>query len=303
MTQLSAYNIQRIQRLRLWSVPAPGLVFLGLTTAPPFFYALYLSMINLNVDTPHARVHFVWLENYTRILFSESGMYSILVTAGIAIAATALAIAVAATVALLIFHQAGRLSTFLTVLFLIPFTVSPVAMALMFGLILNPLFGPLPQIIALLGGPLISITSSAPGAIASIIVVEAWQWSPLAMVLLLGGLRAVPRDVVEAAAIDGAPPLQVLWKVRLPILRPVLVVASIFEFILCSQNFAAAKLLTNGGPGRATETLSLMIYNVGIANSGDVSLAAAGGIILSVIGIVATIIWLKVTKWNARYYR
>jgi ABC-type sugar transport system permease subunit len=89
----------------------------------------------------------------------------------------------------------------------------------------------------------------------------------------------------------------------MPLLRPLLAVTAIFEFILCSQVFAATQLLTNGGPGISTVDLSLFIYKVGIAESGRVSVAAAAGIIALAIGLISTSLWLRVTQWETETYR
>ena len=152
-------------------------------------------------------------------------------------------------------------------------------------------------------GTLIAPTANVLGARLVIIVLQAWQWSPIAVILLLGGIQSLPREPVEAALIDGASLFKTIRYVHLPLLRPLLAVTAIFEFILCSQVFAATQLLTNGGPGTATVDLSLFIYKVGIAESGQVSVAAAAGIIALALGLISTALWLKVTKWDTKIYQ
>ena len=123
------------------------------------------------------------------------------------------------------------------------------------------------------------------------------------MILLLGGIQSLPKEPIEAALIDGATLLQTIRRIHMPLLRPLLAVTAIFEFILCSQVFAATQLLTNGGPGIATVDLSLYIYKVGIAEGGRVSVAAAAGVIALVIGLASTALWLRVTRWEQEIYR
>jgi multiple sugar transport system permease protein len=190
-----------------------------------------------------------------------------------------------------------------TILVLIPLAVSPVAMALVFSLMLDPLYGPVPQVIAQITSVLLSPTGTSLGALIPVVFVQTWQWSPLAMILLLGGIKSLPIEPVEAARIDGASAWDTLWHIHLPLLRPLLAVAAIFEFILCSQVFAATELLTNGGPGNATVDLSLYIYKIGISESPQVSVAAAAGVITLLLGLLSTMVWLKIAKRDEKVHR
>lgn len=285
-----------------WLLPTPGFVLLALLTFPPLFYAIYLSLINFNSTYPSRELRFVGLRNYGRVLFDEIGQQAILTTVILSFSATLATLFIGFTVGYLIHLYAGRFTGLLTALILIPMAVSPVAMALVFSLILNPLYGPLPQVVTLLGGPLVSVTASPVGALATIVVAQAWQWSPLAVVLFLGGIQGMPRSPLEAAKIDGATGWQTLRHVTLPLLRPIIAATALFEFILCSQLFAAAQLLTNGGPGRSSTDLSFFIYKIGVAESGQVSVASAAGILALIGSIVLANVWLRVSKWEENIY-
>ncbi len=286
-----------------WLVPLPGFLLLGALSLPPFLYALYLSFVDVDVAVPNQKVRFVGLANYAQVLGSGAGQHALLVTLLVSFGSTLAAILIGLLVAYLIHLFAGRLSGAVTVLVLIPLAVSPVAMALVFSLMLDPLYGPVPQVIQMLTGTLIAPTGSTVGALATVIFVQTWQWSPLAVILLLGGLKGLPIEPIEAARIDGAGFWATVWHIHLPLLRPLLAVAAIFEFILCSQVFAATELLTNGGPGSDTVDLSLYIYKVGIAESSQVSVASAAGVITLILGLVSTAVWLKVARWDTQIYR
>ena len=274
-----------------------------LLTLPPFLYALYLSFINLDISVPNMPVRFVGFANYATVLGTSAGLEALWVTLLISFGSTILAVLIGLTVAFLIDQFAGRWAGVVVVLVLIPLAVSPVAMALVFSLILDPLYGPVPQVVQVLTGALISPTGGPKGALATIIFAQTWQWSPLAVIILLGGVRSMPSEPMEAAKIDGSGFWSTLWFIQLPLLRPLLAVTAIFEFILCSQAFAATDLLTNGGPGNATVDLSLYIYKVGISESGQVSVAAAAGIVTLGLGLLSTAVWLKVAKWDVNIYR
>lgn len=286
-----------------WLVPLPGFILLALLSLPPFLYAVYLSFVNVDVSLPDNPLHFVWFQNYAAVLGSAQGLHALLITLIVSFGSTLATIVIGLLIAYLIHLFAGRLAGLVTILVLIPLAVSPVAMALVFSLMLDPLYGPVPQVIALITGVLLSPTGSALGALLTIVFVQTWQWSPLAVILLLGGIKSLPVEPVEAAKIDGARSFATFWHVHLPLLRPLIAVAAIFEFILCSQVFAATELLTNGGPGNATVDLSLYIYKVGISESSQVSVAAAAGVITLILGLVSTAVWLRIAKWDEKVYR
>ena len=286
-----------------WLVPLPGFLLLAVLTLPPFLYAVYLSFINVDISVPNLPIHFVGLANYAAVLGTAAGLQAVGVTLMISFGSTVAAVLVGLVMAYLINEFAGRFAGAVVVLVLIPLAVSPVAMALVFSLILDPLYGPIPQVVEMMTGTLISPTGDPVGALLTIIFAQTWQWSPLAVIILLGGVRSMPSEPMEAAKIDGAGFWSTLWFIQLPLLRPLLAVTAIFEFILCSQAFAATDLLTNGGPGSATVDLSLFIYKVGISESGQVSVAAAAGVLTLILGLVSTAVWLKVAKWDVKLYR
>jgi len=285
-----------------WLIPLPGYLLLAILTFPPFIYGLYLSFVDIDTSISNRTVSFAWLSNYKTVLFTEAGQNAILNTLLLSFGATIVALLFGLVVAYLIAFFAGRMASLIVIFVLIPLSVSPVAVALVFSLILDPLYGPIPQVLYSLTGSLIAPTSDVFSARLVIILLQAWQWSPIAVILLLGGIQSLPKEPVEAALIDGANLWQTIWNVHLPLLRPLLAVTAIFEFILCSQVFAATQLLTNGGPGISTVDLSLFIYKVGIAESGQVSVAAAGGIIALIMGLISTALWLRVTKWETEVY-
>src|SRR5699024_3875246 len=138
-------------------------------TLPPFFYALYLSFVNIDLSLPGRAIHFVGLANYIDVFASGPGQTALIVNLIITFGATVLSVLVGFLVAYVIYEYAGRLDGIITTLVLTPMTVSPVAMALVFSLILNPLFGPLPQVVASFGGPLLAVTSHGWSAVVTVI--------------------------------------------------------------------------------------------------------------------------------------
>ncbi|MBU4192785.1 MAG: sugar ABC transporter permease, partial [Proteobacteria bacterium] len=103
---------------------------------------------------------------------------------------------------------------------------------------------------------------SSPTAIIAVIVTEVWHWTPLFFLILLSGLNAVPENPVRAAVILGASPRQVFWRVVMPTLKPVIIVAFVIRSMEIIKLFDEVFMLTRGGPGSATETISLYIYKL-----------------------------------------
>ena len=309
MTTLTAHAVfeqrpswRRWVRLTLdrrpWLLPLPGFLMLALLSIPPFFYAVYLSFLNIDVSVPSRPVRFVGLDNYFAVFGTPTGLHAFEMTLVMAFGSTIATVLIGLIAGYLIHYCAGRLQGLVVVLVLIPLAVSPVAMALVFSLMLDPLYGPVPQILYEITGTLIAPTGSAIGALLTVIFVQTWQWSPLAVILILGGIKGLPVEPTEASKMDGATFWQRVWHIDLPLLQPLIAVAAIFEFILCSQVFAATELLTNGGPGNATVDLSLYIYKIGISESSQVSVASAAGVITLLLGLLSTTAWLKVSRWE-----
>jgi multiple sugar transport system permease protein len=118
----------------------------------------------------------------------------------------------------------------------------------------------------------------------------------------MAGLEAVPGNFYEAAEIEGATGWQIFRHITLPLIRPFITVAVIFRAIEALRTFDYVFVLTKGGPGVATETVDIFAYNVGIAETGDISTATAAAIILLVITIIGATIWVKMMRWGEEVF-
>jgi len=278
----------------------PGFIVLALATLPPFLFAVYLSFYNFD-NQAAVPTRFVWLANYAQILTSSGSLHAFGETLVISFESTVLAVALGLWVALSIRRYAPRLDTWLLILFLLPMIISPVVAALNFSLMLNPLYGPIDQVLYPLLHTVVAWTDTPFLATEVIVAVQVWQWTPFAILLFYSGLRSLPVEVLEAAAIDGAGRFAMLWFVTLPLLRSIVVVTVLFEFLLASMQFTPTELLTSGGPGSATESIALYIYRVGIAETGSVSLAAAAGVIALAVTVVIATIWVRTSRAQDLY--
>jgi multiple sugar transport system permease protein len=147
-------------------------------------------------------------------------------------------------------------------LVILPILVPPVAIGSMWKLILNYDFGVLNQFLGLFGTGPVNWLGEGHLALLSVIIVDVWHWVPFIFLILFAAVEGLPGDVIEAARIDGATQRQVTWYVVLPLLKPAISVAFIFRAILAFKTFDEVFLLTSGGPGTASELISLHLYKV-----------------------------------------
>ncbi|WP_411036530.1 carbohydrate ABC transporter permease [Shinella sp. BYT-45] len=150
-------------------------------------------------------------------------------------------------------------SFFLTV-FILPMAFMPVAAALTWRTIYDPTFGILNHLLGSLGiGPVLW-TTSPDMALWSVVIVDVWQWTGFCFLILHAGFRSLPKDTHEAAIMDGASPLQELMTITIPMLVNVFIITLIFRFMDAFKAFDSIYVLTQGGPGNATETLVIRAY-------------------------------------------
>jgi multiple sugar transport system permease protein len=144
--------------------------------------------------------------------------------------------------------------------FVLPILVPGIVIGAIWKLMYNYDFGVLNQAIGLLGLAPREWLGQKATALLSVIVVDCWHWTPFCFLLLLAGLESQPRDVYEAARVDGAGPWTELAFVTLPLMLPAIVVTLIFRLVVAFKVFDEVFLLTGGGPGTATEVISFTIY-------------------------------------------
>ena len=145
-----------------------------------------------------------------------------------------------------------------------PVMISPVVAALMWRMLYHEKYGAINAILRLLGfgnGP--SWLGSPYLAPFSVVLVDTWQWTPLFMMILLAGLQSIPVEPYESALVDGASRHQVFWYITLPMLKTSIIAALLIRLIDVIKLFDTVFILTSGGPGSSTETVSYYIYLVG----------------------------------------
>ena len=146
----------------------------------------------------------------------------------------------------------------LRALMTLPLVVPPAAAGMMFLLMLDGSFGVLSRGLyaAHLWSPEHPILATASSALAGVLLTDVWQWTPFMVLIMLAGIRALPREPYEAAAIDGATPLQAFFKLTLPMMSRIIAIAVLIRGIDLFRIYDYVKVMTDSGPGTATETLT-----------------------------------------------
>lgn len=253
-------------RLRKRKVPIlfvlPAAIFLLAFTVFPLVYELRLAFMSweLTTSTPAA---FVGLENFATILFHDARFWnSIRVTFTLIVLGVTIQVVLGTGLALLL-NGLPRGRTFLVSLFLLPVMIAPVVVGFQFRMIYHDQFGPLNHVIELLTGGRwrgLAWIADPQVSLIAIMVADIWQWTPFLMLIVLAGLQSISPEILEAAEVDGATPAQIFWRVMLPLLLPVIVIGVLIRIMDSFKLFDIIYLVTGGGPGNVTETISFYTY-------------------------------------------
>ncbi len=260
----------------------PAVVVVFATAVWPLIQSFIFSLYQGRLTRPGFPQGYIGSENYYWAIFEEPAFWnSVVVTAVYTIVTVALTVLLALGLALLLV-PGGRFRGGVQTLLILPFAMSPALIGVSFRFMFNPEFGLFDAFFGLLIPPLADINwlSEPTLAFAVCVMADVWGWIPFLTLVLIGGLAAVPRDTIEAAEVDGACAWQVFRDVTLPQLTPVLAVVIILKSIFSLKTFDQVYMLTNGGPGAATQTLSHYIY--------------FNGLKYGQIGYSASVAWLMV---------
>lgn len=290
---------RRRSRLRLrstligWSFILPNFLGFALLTLVPVVTLFYMSFTNWNV---FGKADWIGLANFQRLLGDGSFRMSVLNTLYYSVMHIPLTIVVSLGLALLLNNKLRGIAFFRTAAFF-PYITSIVAIAVVWNLLFSPDYGPINQILRFIGfeNPPGWLTSSE-WAMPAVVIVSTWRDMGYYMILFLAGLQTVPRELHEAARVDGANVFQRFFNVTLPCLRPTMFFVTVMLTINSFKIFDLILVMTNGGPGQATLVLSQFIYKKGFEES-QFGYASAAAVALFFLCIVVTIVQFF---WNKR---
>lgn len=248
---------RRKARPYLLSIPATAVV-IGILL--PFFIGVYYTFINFSATQRNP--HFVGLDNFISVLSDPLFWGSVRTTLIYAVGATAVETVLGVGIALLL-NRSTLVGKIFEKVLILPLMIAPVIAGVIWSLMFNPQFGVLNYIFQLESR---FDFLSRERALYSIMLVDLWIYTPFVAILVLAGVRSLPKEPFEASAVDGASWFYMFRRLMLPMMWPYILVAVIFRFMDCLKVFDLVYVLTKGGPGDATRTLQVGAYQDSIIN-------------------------------------
>ena len=238
----------------------PALLVLAAITLGPTIYLVVTSLTPLDPVHPHSATDFSDpAGNYRALAADARFLNSLWVQMKLSVATVISQLAIGLGVALLL-NAGSRFLEAVRTAFILPMVLPPIVVTVVWKVIYTPDISPLHHLLAWFGLPIHSLITNANTAIWAIAVADTWEWFPFTMLMVLAALQMVPKEPQEAARIDGAGAVQLFWHVRLPYIRSTLVVAALFRLIDSIKAFPLIYVLTDGGPGGATEVTNYYAF-------------------------------------------
>jgi len=239
-----------------WLLLAPTVVFALAVTVLPLAYSLLTSLREFPLGQAPA---FVGLRNYKSLLQDANFGNSLGTTLAYTVAATAIEFVLGLGLALLLKEEFAFQGVIRSSL-IIPMVIAPVVVGIIWRLLYGADVGLFSYAVQAVTGSGISVLSSTSLALPALILVDVWEWTPFMFLILLAGIQSLPQEPFEAARVDGASTWNIFWHLTIPMLKPVIVVAVMIRALDAFTVFDQVFVLTQGGPGSATEVATLMIY-------------------------------------------
>ena len=285
--------------LTAWLLLGPCVLYLVAFSIYPLFYSLRLSFTDLTAATGTG--NFVGLANYytllTDPLFWNAAMNSaIMVTA-------AVALQVVLGVALALFFDLDLKGAWIVRgILLLPMLITPIVVGVMWRALLNPDWGMVNWTISAIGLTPPDWLGSVGMAMVTLILVDTWQWTPFVFIIVFARLQALPREIFEAAEVDGAGPIVKFRRVILPMLMPAIVFAAVFRAVDAFRSFDLIYGLSYGGPARGTTTLAFFSFQNGFQfqNYGYAAAVAYSMLIIIAVGTTVLLRYVQLRPGQAR---
>jgi len=294
---LSRWQLGYESRIKLWGILfiLPTILFFMIFKYGPMLWAIYLSFTNYDIVTPPK---YIGLANYVNIFkdpiflqaLGNTLIYIVASTAGITVLGLGLALIINTGI------KASRF--FMSSMFLT--NIMPIlAVCLVWRFLFHP-HGLVNQLLGPLGLGRIDWLTNSSLALPAIIIVTAWRFAPYFMVVFLAGLLAVPKEIYEAADIDGATAVSRFFRITLPMISPIVFFVVVVSALLCARIFLMPYIITGGGPGGATRVLSMLIYETGFSYL-KMGRAAAISVVLFLIMMFFTVLQIRIFSKTEEY--
>lgn len=259
----------------------------------PLAYAIFISTQRTNLISEW---EFVGVRYYAELLTDAEFLNSLKISLVFAFFVVVGNFVVGLLLAVIL-NQQIKFVTFFKIILMLPWLLPEVVVALIWKWLFNPTYGLINYILNSIGviDSDVSWFDSSTSALAGVIFVATWKGYPIVMIMMLAGMKNIPQERYEAAAVDGASRLQQFRHITLPGLRPIFLVTLILETAWWFKHFTIIWLMTSGGPAGATKVVSIDIYQQAFANF-NFGLAAAESVIILSILLAASYIYSRAIR-------
>lgn len=245
-----------------WLFVMPVIIILLVAAFIPLGWGLYLSFFRYKLNMPSATA-FIGFKNYLDIFSDELTIRSLRNNVLFAVLSVSVELVIGVTVAMMLSTD-NRFTRGLVSVLMIPMIIAPVAAGTLWRMMLDRTYGVVNYLLSFVGIRPVSWIGDPHIALYTIVLVDCWQFIPFVALLVLSSIKAMPTSFLDAARVDGASPWKVFWRIILPITAPVIIIVAMLRFIDAFKVFDTIFVMTQGGPGNATEMLPTYIYRQGI---------------------------------------
>lgn len=272
----------------------PTVVLLLFFSIFPLFFTLALMFGKVTFEAGKMKINFAGIENWVRLLHDQRFWNALMVTLKIVGMAVAVEYSIGLILALILYQRPMGCG-FFRVLYVIPMLLTPIAVGYTWRMILDVGRGPITGLLQKVGLSPVGWLTDPKIALYSIVLIDVWQWTPFMFLLLYAGLEAIPKDYLEAAEVDGASGWKKFVYVILPLLAPPSLAALLLRTVECFKIVDVIYITTGGGPGQATESLTLFGYNVGF-RAFDLAYGATIAFSLFFMVLIAAMFFTMLTR-------
>lgn len=268
-----------------WIFLLPAVIVVVVLLAIPVLWTLYAAFTDLHMFRQGVPTSFVGFKNFEKLLANKSfwrtAQNTLVFTVGVVPTQLIIGMVVA-----LCLNNITRGRKFFRTWFLMPLMVSPVVVAFVVGrMLFQEDIGPINDFIRWLGFKGIPWFTHPVWAMVTLIAIDVWQWSSFMILMLMAGLQGIPPDLHEAARVDGATGWQSFWGITVPLMVPIIITALMIRIIDAFKVVDTVLVLTGGGPGQATESVTLAIYRTGV-KGGDLAFGSSEAYFLLLIMLI-----------------
>lgn len=264
---------------------APSVIMLLALIAYPLLFALKSSFYFWNLQVGPEPMAFVGLDNYVQAINAFDFRAALTNTLILSVLGTAIEFGLGLAIALVLLKTLPGMNV-VRALLILPTTIAPIVVGFLFRYLYDPGGGLLTWVLQSLWLPVPAegILGSPSTALAAILFVDIWQWTPFFAIVLYASLLAVPDEIIEAARLDRASAWTILMRIKLPLIRRTAIIIVMLRFMQIFNTFDTVLVLTRGGPGTTTRTLGYSLYEQGLVNFN--------------VGLVSAMTWITVLIVN-----